>query len=80
LLAQATNNLREVAPLLADLLSITTGDRYQQLELMPQKRKEKTLAELLAQVEGLSTRECPGRRFGLGVVLEALGSADLQDE
>ena len=52
-LAQATNDLSEAVPLLADLLSIPTGDRYPPLNLTPQKRKEKTLQALLAQVEGL---------------------------
>jgi AAA ATPase domain/Adenylate and Guanylate cyclase catalytic domain len=57
LLAQATNDLGAVAPLLADLLSIPTDDQYPPLNLTPQKRKEKTLAALTAQVEGLSARE-----------------------
>ena len=56
-LAQATNDLSEVAPLLADLLSIPTGDRYPALNLTPQKRKEKTLQALVAQVEGLAARQ-----------------------
>ena len=51
------NDLREIAPLIADLLSIPTGDRYPALELTPQKRKEKTLTALVTQVEGLSRRE-----------------------
>ena len=51
-LAQATNDLGEAVPLLADLLSIPTGDRYPPLNLTPQKRKEKTLQALMAQVEG----------------------------
>src|SRR5262249_4571285 len=42
-LAQGTNDLSEAAPLLADLLSIPTGDRYPPLNLTPQKRKERTL-------------------------------------
>ena len=37
--------------------SIPTGERYPPLNLTPQKRKEKTLAALIAQVEGLSARE-----------------------
>jgi len=56
-LAQGTNDLSEAVPLLADLLSIPTGDRYPPLNLTPQKRKEKTLHAQLAQVEGLSTRQ-----------------------
>jgi class 3 adenylate cyclase/predicted ATPase len=56
-LAQATNDLGEVVPLLANLLSIPTGDRYPPLNLTPQKRKEKTLHAQLAQVEGLAARQ-----------------------
>ena len=54
LLSKGTNDLREAAPLIANLLSIPTGDRYPALELTPQKHK---LAALVAQVEGLSRRE-----------------------
>jgi class 3 adenylate cyclase/tetratricopeptide (TPR) repeat protein len=57
LLAQATNDLGGVTPLLADLLAVPTGERYPPLNLTPQKRKEKTLTALTAQVEGLSVRE-----------------------
>jgi class 3 adenylate cyclase len=56
-LAQGTNDLGEAVPLLADLLSIPTGDRYPPLNLTPQKRKEKTLHAQLAQVEGLAARQ-----------------------
>jgi hypothetical protein len=52
-LAQGTNDLNQVAPLLADLLSIPTGNRYPPLNLTPQKRKEKTLHALVAQLEGI---------------------------
>jgi predicted ATPase len=55
-LAQGTNDLSEVVPLLADLLSIPTGDRYLPLNLTPQKRKEKTLHAQLAQVDGLAAQ------------------------
>ena len=37
--------------------SVPTGERYPPLNLTPQKRKEKTLTALTAQVEGLSARE-----------------------
>jgi class 3 adenylate cyclase len=57
LLAEATNDLNEAAPLLAALMSIPTGGRYQPLNLSPQKQREKTLRALLAQVEGLSIRK-----------------------
>ncbi|MGE3294947.1 MAG: AAA family ATPase, partial [Geminicoccaceae bacterium] len=45
------------APLLADLLAISTGGRYPPLALSPQRRKEKTLAALLAQLERLAARQ-----------------------
>ena len=57
MLAQGTNDLSEAVPLLADLLSIPTGDRYPPLNLTPQKRKEKTLHVQLTQVEGLAARQ-----------------------
>ena len=44
-------------PLLTDLLSIPTGERYPSLNLTPQKRKEKTLHALISQVEGLAARQ-----------------------
>jgi class 3 adenylate cyclase len=56
-LALAANDLGEAAPLLADLLSIPTGDRYPALDLTPQRRKEKALRALVAQVEGLAARQ-----------------------
>ena len=56
-LAQATNDLGEAAPLLAALLSIPTGERYPPLNLTPQKQKERTLRALVAQVEGLAARQ-----------------------
>jgi class 3 adenylate cyclase/predicted ATPase len=56
LLAQATNDASGVAPLLADLLSIPTAERYPALALTPQKRKEKTLQALVSQAKGLALR------------------------
>jgi class 3 adenylate cyclase/tetratricopeptide (TPR) repeat protein len=56
-LAQGSNDLSEALPLLAELLSIQIGERYPPLNLTPQKRKEKTLSALVAQVEGLSARQ-----------------------
>jgi predicted ATPase/class 3 adenylate cyclase len=55
-LAQATNDVGEVAPLLAELLSIPTGDRYPPLDLNPQRRKQKTLRAKVAQIAGLAAR------------------------
>src|SRR6266567_4185084 len=56
-LAVANKELSEAVPLLADLLSIPTGDRYPPLNLSPHKRKQKTFQVQLAQVEGLSARQ-----------------------
>lgn len=56
-LALANKELSEAVPLLADLLSIPTGDRYPPLNFTPQKRKEKTLHVQLAQIEGLAARQ-----------------------
>jgi class 3 adenylate cyclase len=56
-LLQANNDVSEIAPLLANLLSIPTDSRYAAIDVTPQKRKEKTLAALVAQVEGLSARQ-----------------------
>ncbi|WP_198031243.1 AAA family ATPase [Bradyrhizobium sp. th.b2] len=56
-LALANKELSEAVPLLADLLSIPTGDRYPPLNFTPQKRKQKTLEVQLAQVEGLAAQQ-----------------------
>jgi predicted ATPase/class 3 adenylate cyclase len=56
-LSLAGDDLRETVPLLADLLSVPTGNRYPRLALTPEKRKEKTLEALVAQVEGLAARQ-----------------------
>src|ERR1700738_3238482 len=47
---------RVVAPL-ANLLSLPPSHRYRVPELSPQKRKEMTLAALLAQLDGLAARQ-----------------------
>jgi class 3 adenylate cyclase/tetratricopeptide (TPR) repeat protein len=56
-LAQATDDLGEAAPLLATLMSIPIGERYPPLSMTPQKQKERTLRALVAQVEGLAARQ-----------------------
>src|SRR4051794_1774054 len=43
ILARSTDELGEVVPPIADLLSLATGDRYPALNATPQKRKDKTL-------------------------------------
>jgi predicted ATPase len=47
LLAGSAENLGEVAPLFAALLSLPTGDRYPPLALSPPRQKERTLAALV---------------------------------
>ena len=56
LVARSTADPEHVA-VLANLLELPTSDRYQLQELTPQKRKEKTLAVLLAQLDGLAARQ-----------------------
>jgi len=56
-LAQGTNDLSEAVPLLADLLSIPTGERYPPLNLSPQKHKERTLHAQVAQLAGLAAHQ-----------------------
>src|SRR5262249_43667658 len=56
LVAQSTADSEHVA-VLANLLALPTNGRYQLEELSPQKRKEKTLAALLAQLDGLAGRQ-----------------------
>jgi class 3 adenylate cyclase/predicted ATPase len=57
LLAQATTEISESAPILAELLSLPTGSRYPVLDLRPQERKSKTLKALLGQLEGLAAQQ-----------------------
>jgi class 3 adenylate cyclase/tetratricopeptide (TPR) repeat protein len=56
LVAQSTANLEHVV-VLANLFALPANDRYELQELSPQKRKEKTLAALLAQLDGLAARQ-----------------------
>ena len=56
LVAQSTPD-PEHAAVLANLLALPADDRYQLQELSPQKRKEKTLAALLAQLDGFAARQ-----------------------
>src|SRR5215469_12658120 len=50
-LVQSSNNPKDAAPLIADLLSVSSGTRYPPLDLTPQKRKEKMLWALLALLD-----------------------------
>jgi predicted ATPase len=48
-LSQATSDLGDTVPLLAELLSVATGDGHPPLALTPQQRKETTLKALLRE-------------------------------
>jgi class 3 adenylate cyclase len=56
LLAQSSSDTDHAVPLLANLLSLPPSDRHRLAEMSPQKRKEMTLAALLAQLHGLAAR------------------------
>ena len=56
LLAQSRSDADYTLPLLASLLSLPPSDRYRLPDLSPQKRKEMTLAALLAQLNGLAAQ------------------------
>jgi class 3 adenylate cyclase/tetratricopeptide (TPR) repeat protein len=56
LVAQSTADPEHVA-VLASLFALPASDRCQPQELSPQKRREKTLAALLAQLDGLAARQ-----------------------
>jgi predicted ATPase/class 3 adenylate cyclase len=56
LLAQSRSDADYTFPLLASLLSLPPSDRYRLPDLSPQKRKEMTLAALLAQLNGLAAQ------------------------
>src|SRR5262245_60357486 len=57
LLAQATEHVTAIVPLIAALLSIPLGDRYPPLDLTPQRQKEKTIEALVDQLLGLAHRQ-----------------------
>jgi predicted ATPase len=56
LLAQSSTGPAAAVPLLAALLSIPTGDRFAPLEMSPELQKERTLAALIGQMNGLAER------------------------
>ena len=57
LLDGAGHAASEGVVLIADLLSLPMEDRHAVHQLTPQKRKERTLAALLARIEGLAARQ-----------------------
>ena len=54
MIARSALDAREVAPLLASLLSIPVEGRYPQIEMAPSEQKERTIAALIAQFAGLA--------------------------
>ena len=57
LLTQASLAIADRAPLLADLLSLPSGDRYPPMQLSPQQQKEQTIEALVALLVGLSQQQ-----------------------
>jgi class 3 adenylate cyclase len=54
MIARSALDAREVAPLLASLLSIPVEGRYPQVEMAPSEQKERTIAALIALFAGLT--------------------------
>ena len=54
LLARGATDVAAATPLFAPLLSIPSGGRYPSLEMSAERKKEKTLESLVAQMEALS--------------------------
>jgi predicted ATPase/class 3 adenylate cyclase len=57
LLARSTEQVEEVAPLLAALLGIPTGSRYPPLDMSPERQKARTFEALLDQMEALARHQ-----------------------
>jgi predicted ATPase len=57
LLAQAVGKVGDVSPLMAELLSIPTGQRYPPLNLTPDAQKQRTLDAIMAQLVGLASQK-----------------------
>ena len=57
MLALGTQQVAKAAPLIAALLSITTGERYPPLSLNPAQQRRQTFAALLDQLEGLARQQ-----------------------
>ncbi|MGH6895858.1 MAG: AAA family ATPase [Geminicoccaceae bacterium] len=56
LLSQGTSRVARAAALLAPLLSIPTGERYDELDIAPERKKTLALEALLEQLAGLAAR------------------------
>ncbi len=57
LLAQSARNVEEVIPLFAELLSIPLDEHRMLPDLLPERKKEKTLEALVTQLQGLSEHQ-----------------------
>ena len=57
MLALGTQQVATATPLIAALLSITTGERYPPLGLSPVQQRRQTFATLLDQLEGLARQQ-----------------------
>ena len=57
MIALATPRVGEVAPLLAAMLSLPSGDRYPPLGLSAVERRQQTLRALVDQLEGLASQK-----------------------
>ena len=57
LLARAVDNVEQVAPLIAALLTIPTGERYAPLNLTPEAQKRRTFEALVDQLAGLASKQ-----------------------
>jgi class 3 adenylate cyclase len=57
LLAQGTEKVAEVAPLVSAMLSLSGEERYPPITLSPQKQKDETIRVLVDQAVGLSVRQ-----------------------
>jgi class 3 adenylate cyclase/tetratricopeptide (TPR) repeat protein len=57
MLALGTQQVAKATPLIAALLSITTGERYSPLGLSPVQQRRQTFAALLDQLEGLARQQ-----------------------
>jgi class 3 adenylate cyclase/predicted ATPase len=57
LLALGSENLRDVVPLIAALLSLPSSARYATLDLTPRQQKQRTLEVLVDQLQGLAARQ-----------------------
>ncbi len=55
-LRQATNDIADIAPLFAAMLSLDTANRYPPLNMTPQQQKDQTLLALTNQIEALSEK------------------------